>query len=340
MIHRQRRRGRSRMSCGGDSESEGGSHQRRHGYVKRCAPALHNIAQSGHSSQHYGQTGGLGPRIAGKPQDLCSNETVMRFCRGPRVAEIRHLLSVLNGHVRSRGRITIGTVSRAPVPAAVLVFGLLAGCYATVAGQAVRGPRNTLERALPDASELKRVLGLPIASDSPPEYGRRETLTDDKDSSSPTECAGVTHAGYRRTYQGAPLLALARGSWITPQDSDDRVDVAISVVELDSAGSAQNWYVTTAAQWAKCQGVTVTESTSAVSFLQNIHRVTDSDGTLTAELSVSTDNGLMAPVENRRAFTATSQYLIDAEVFGTLRHPDSSALDAGAVAHLVADRIS
>ena len=216
---------------------------------------------------------------------------------------------------------------------------MLAGCSATVAGHAVRGPRNTLERALPDAPELKRVLGLPVESDSPPEYGGIEALRDDKDSSSPVECAGVTHAGYRRTYLGAPLRALARGSWITPQSSDDRVDVVISVVELDSVGSAQSWYVKTATQWDKCQGATVTESTSAVSFIQNVYRVTDSDGTLSAELSVSTDNGLMAPVVNRRAFTATSQYLIDVEVFGTLRHPDASGLDAGAVAHLVADKI-
>lgn len=103
------------------------------------------------------------------------------------------------------------------------------------------------------------------------------------------------HAGYRRTYLGPPLRALARGSWVAPQDSDDRVDVVISVVELDSPSSAQP--------------------------------------------SVSTDNGLMAPVANRRAFNATSQYLIDAEVFGTARDPGDSDLDAGAVAHLVADKI-
>lgn len=40
------------MSYGGDGESEDGNHQCRHGYVKRCAPALHVIVQSGHSSQH------------------------------------------------------------------------------------------------------------------------------------------------------------------------------------------------------------------------------------------------------------------------------------------------
>jgi len=52
VCHRQRRRGRSRMSYGGDGESEDGNYQCRHGYVKRCAPALHVIVQSDHSSQH------------------------------------------------------------------------------------------------------------------------------------------------------------------------------------------------------------------------------------------------------------------------------------------------
>jgi hypothetical protein len=231
-------------------------------------------------------------------------------------------------------------VSRAVLSVAVVACGLLAGCSATVAGRAVRTPANGVERALPNSAELSRVLGLPIESDSVTEIGGIGALRDDKEESSPVRCAGVTHAGYGPTYQGAPQRAIARGFWTTPQDSDDRVNVVISVVELDSPGSAEAWYVKTASQWGLCQGVTVTESTSAVSFLQDIRRVTDSDGTLAAELSVSTDNGLMAPAMNRRAFTSISRYLIDAEVFGTLRHPHSSDLDASAIAHLVAGKIA
>ena len=235
---------------------------------------------------------------------------------------------------------TITEVSRIAPSIAAVACCLLAGCSVTVAGQAVRSPRNALERALPDASELKRALGLPIERDSPPEYGGIEALRDDKDASSPAACAGVTHAGYTVTYRGAALRALTRGSWMTPQDNDDRVNVVISVVEMDSASSARSWYDKTAAQWGQCQGVTVIESSSAVSFIENIRRITDSDGTLVAELSVLTDNGLIAPQLNRRAFTATSRYLIDAEVFGTLQHPDDSDLDAGAVARLVAGKIA
>lgn len=228
---------------------------------------------------------------------------------------------------------------RALLFAAVLVASLLPGCSATVTGKAVRPPASAVERALGNSSELSRVLGLAVESDALPQVGGIAALRDDKEGSSPPACAGVAHAGWHGTYVGAPLRAVARGFWATPQGSDDRVNVVISVAELDSPSSAQAWYVRTAAQWGHCQGVTVTESTSAVSFIQYISRISDSDKALAAELTVSTDNGIMTPVLNRRAFIATSQYLIDAEVFGTTRDPDASHLDASAVAHLIAGKL-
>jgi hypothetical protein len=215
---------------------------------------------------------------------------------------------------------------------------LIAGCSTTVADRAVRVPADAVERALPAPSELGRVLGLPIESDAAPQVGGSAVLRAD-DASVPLECAGVTHAGHRRTYQNAPLRSVARGLWTTIHGSDDRVDVVISVSELDSSASARSWYAKTSAQWLRCRGVTVTEHTNAVSLVQNISRVRDSGETLTADLSVSTDNGIMAGGLNRRAFIATSQYLVDAEIFGTLSRPDMSTLDASAVANLVVRRL-
>jgi hypothetical protein len=222
-------------------------------------------------------------------------------------------------------------VSRALLFATAVV--MIAGCSTTIEDRAVRTQADAVERALPDPSELGRVLGLPIESDAAPQVGGGALRADD--ASSPVECAGVTHAGYRRTYLNAPLRSLARGAWTTIHGSDERVDVVISVSELDSPGSARSWYAKTSAQWIRCRGVTVTEHTNAVSLVQNISRVRDSGETLTADLSVSTDNGIMAAGLNRRAFIATSQYLVDAEIFGTLSRPDVSTLDASAVANLV-----
>ena len=215
---------------------------------------------------------------------------------------------------------------------------MIAGCSTTIVDRAVRAPAGAVERALPDPSELGRVLGLPIESDAAPQVGGIAALRTD-DASSPMECAGVTHAGYRRTYQNAPLRSVARGLWTTIHGSDERVDVVISISELESSGSARSWYAQTSAAWLRCRGVTVTEHTNAVSLIQNISRVSDSGEKLTADLSVSTDNGIMVAGLNRRAFIATSQYLVDAEVFGTLSRPDVSTLDASAVAELVVRRL-
>jgi hypothetical protein len=231
-------------------------------------------------------------------------------------------------------------MSRTLLSTALLIPCLIAGCSGTVSGHAVRTPLSTAERPLPDSAELARVVGLPLERDSAPEAGGIETLKNDKGSQSPMECAGVTHAGYLSTYQGAPLRAAARGTWITPQGVDDRVNVVISVVELDSADNAQTWYRRAAAQWGQCRDITVTDHTGAVSFIQSIRQVQDSDGELTAVLSVWTDNGIMTPGVNRRAFIVTSQYFVDAEVFGILSRPDASSLDASAVARLVVNKIS
>jgi hypothetical protein len=230
-------------------------------------------------------------------------------------------------------------MSRAHLSAAVLVFSLVAGCSVTVAGQPVRTPPSAVEWAMPNSAELGRALGLTMTAESTPQVGGIDAIRDDKAISSPMRCAGVTHAGFLPTFRGAPIRAASRGFWNTPQSSDDRVDVVVSVVELDSPSSAQSWYTRTVAQWERCRGVTVTERTGSVSFIQTISNVRDFDHTLTAELSVWTDNGIMAPRLNRRAFTVTSQYLIDAEAFGTL-NVDASDLNASAITHLVAGKIS
>jgi hypothetical protein len=79
-----------------------------------------------------------------------------------------------------------------------------------------------------------------MEGDAPLEVGGMDALRDDKNASSPRECAGVTHAGYRQTYQGAPLRAAARGFSTTPQSSDDRVNVVISIVGLEAPSDAQS----------------------------------------------------------------------------------------------------
>jgi hypothetical protein len=69
----------------------------------------------------------------------------------------------------------------------------------------------------------------------------------------------------------------------------------------------------------------VTESTSAVYFIQNISCISDSDGVLTAKPSVSTDNGLMTQGLNR-GWSRTAWLAINAVVVGRQHFDDVDRL--------------
>jgi hypothetical protein len=76
----------------------------------------------------------------------------------------------------------------------------------------------------------------------------------------------------------------------------------------------------------------------SLSFTQNISQIADSGGTLTADLLVTTGDGLITPMRNRRALTSSGQFLIDVEVVDSLSGGTDSATTntASAVAKLVA----
>lgn len=237
-----------------------------------------------------------------------------------------------------------GVVADQPVAAllsfAMAIASLLAGCTSTLAGQPYR-PANVVERALPTAAELGEALGFQVETSTDPELGGLDVLRDDKDAQSPRDCAGLTHAGYRQSYQGAPVRDTGRRLWESTRASDEHVSAAVSVVELDSVNSAQSWYTKSVGQWHKCHGVTVTErASSKLSFIQKIGQVTDSDGTLSAQIAVTTSDTMISPGVNWRALTTTSRYLVDVEVFRLGNYSRSSDPDPSALAHLVVVKIA
>jgi hypothetical protein len=223
---------------------------------------------------------------------------------------------------------------------AMVIASLLAGCTSTLAGQPYR-PANVVERALPTAAELGKALGFRVETSTAPQLGGLDVLRDDKDALSPRDCAGITHAGYRQSYQGAPVRDTGRRLWMSTRTSDEHASAAVSIVELDSANSAQSWYTKSIAQWHKCHGITVAERTnSKFSFIQKIGQVTDSGGTLTAQIAVTTSDTMISPGVNWRALTTTSRYLVDVEVFRIGNYSRSADPDPSALAHLVVDKIA
>lgn len=223
--------------------------------------------------------------------------------------------------------------------AAIAIAGLLGGCTNSVAGRPAR-PVNVVERALPTAGEIARILSSPVEADTAPQVGGLETLRDAKDTVSPHQCIGITHAGYRQSYEGGSVRDTGRRLWVTPYRSSAHLSAAVAIVELDSTRNARSWYANSVKQWHKCQGMTVTERITRLSFIQTIDQVTDSNSTLAAKIGLSTDDRLISPGMNWRALTATSRYLVDVEVFRIGEATDSADPDPTAIARFVVDKIA
>jgi hypothetical protein len=219
---------------------------------------------------------------------------------------------------------------------------VLAGCSttSTTAGQPVKVPTPAVERALPDAAQLSHALaGLPVDNHGAVGVGGIDVLRADDNASKPRRCAGITHAGYRPSFQGAPVRAVSRSLWETPPGRDDSIIIVISVVELDNAPDATAWYAKTAARWAACANTEVTERYSNTAFIQRVCTVNDSGQTLTAELTVTTEDGLITPQTNLRAFTLTSRFIVDVEGLATKDSSGAAKFDAKAIAQLAVDRL-
>jgi hypothetical protein len=243
------------------------------------------------------------------------------------------------GSARPRGT-SIVEVKRALLPTAVLFIAVSTGCTTTTTGAAVKQPPSIVAPSLPTPTELGKVLHLPMQTDGPLHIGGMESFRDTTESTSPRECAGVAHAGSLRTYHDAPVRDVASRLWTDRRGSDGGVSVGISVVELDSSSSAQSLYASSAGHWRNCRDVTMTEKIGKLSFIEKVRNTIDSKKILATEITLSTDDKLMSPGVNWRAFTATSRYVVDVEVVRISRHPDVVGIDPAAVARLVVAKIA
>ncbi len=213
----------------------------------------------------------------------------------------------------------------------MLSVALLAGCSESVEGRALRTARTGTEQALPTSSELSQALGMPMQQDAAVRVGGGDILKSSANAL-PQMCVGVAHSGDRQTYKDAHLSAAAQGSWITSGDGD-QTRVLITVVEFSSPADAHVWYSNATSDWQRCQGVTVTARTESFTFADSDNRVEESDGLLSAELLLSTKEGLLTPTPHSRAVTAALRYGVDVEVLGRVEGGDFSAKSGGGVVH-------
>jgi hypothetical protein len=202
---------------------------------------------------------------------------------------------------------------------------------------------------LPDEADLSAVLGSPMKVSDAPQVGGLDVLPDNIGDASPVECVGVKRPRMQQTYRDAPVRSARTILWQTSPDVTTyprpNFVVTVGVVELDSADSARNWYTKYSAQWRRCQGETVITHdvvSQGNTYSDEITRVSDSAGILTAVdmQTAMTGHGRPSPME--RALTAASRYLVDVQVADTgWRTNDSiNADNASAVAQLIADTIN
>ena len=227
--------------------------------------------------------------------------------------------------------------------AVVTLFAVqLAGCSTTIAGQAMKAQPSPIERAMPTLPELGQAVGGAMQVTSPIEVGGVEVLRGDPENISPAECAALIHAGIRYVYQHVPAGAVAKGIWESPKNARGArsVSVSIAVIDVDTPDDAGAWYRDTAPRWRSCQGRTVTQPMDAITFSDKVIQADSADGFLTADLVVSTTDGIITPVPLQRAVTTTSHYVVDVDVLGTTAAAASNADTAVAVARVVAGKLT
>lgn len=224
--------------------------------------------------------------------------------------------------------------------AAAVAAHAICSTTSTTAGRPVKAPPPAVELALPDSSQLSQALaGLPVNNHEAINVGGIDVLRVDDNASSPSRCAGITHAGYLPSFQGAPVRTASRSLWESPPGHDDSISIVISVVELDSALDATTWYTKTAARWAACAHTEVTERYSNTAFIQKVSAVGDSGNKLTTDLTVTTEDGLVTPQTNHRALMLKSRFIVDVEGLATKDSSSAAKLDATKIADLTADRL-
>ena len=222
------------------------------------------------------------------------------------------------------------------IAAAALVVGLATGCTETVSGGVVRSAYTAAERSLPSDGELSDLLRTPMRQGSSPISGTLDALRDEWDTGSPSQCAGVPHAGLRAVFEDAPIVAAARGFWSRARPDDDMVSVVVAIIEFDSQDSARARGDRMAAQWLDCRGDTVTDRIGDIPIAQTIVDAAGSESIWSAQVNVVSTDGTLTPFWSWRALARNSSYLVDVEVVGRPTEAD----DSTAIARLIAGKLS
>ncbi|BBZ15050.1 sensor domain-containing protein [Mycobacterium branderi] len=200
---------------------------------------------------------------------------------------------------------------------------LIGGCAASVPGTPRAGqtasptssatsapPHSSLNAILPDADELKRLLGYRPPDYAPPPVGGVEQLglQDQLGEWTERQCLGVVLPALKSVYTGAPVRGVV-GVW--------QGDMQYGAVQLASSADAQALFGRFADQWQQCRGKTVEHHVGGDTITDEITDVDATDTLLTAD--VTTTSPPNPPVPEQRALALAGSCVIDVGVTGDQR---------------------
>lgn len=243
------------------------------------------------------------------------------------------------------------------VRAAVLPLLLLVpGCTAVVPGTVRPAPGLTpqpvtgaaVRQALLDDAEVSTLLGQDFRSDPnlPPRFGGGDDLPDGWTSAAPSYCIGTVVGAQKTVYRSAGVRDVAQEFWGSPKSARSArsalTGVAEGVIALPTAADAQVAFEKFAAQWNRCDGITVTrdqnESTGSSAATAEITDVQTGDSLITATVRTVVAGAVRLSVT--RALGIRVNCLVDVDVFAGPAGEGSDNPAAADVARAMMDKVS
>ena len=234
--------------------------------------------------------------------------------------------------------------------AAVCVALGLSGCagdpgdtrpVVTIVEAAQPSPAIPLGQFLPTAPELSGVLGTgPNSLMGPPVEGDSDILlnTVADGQAAPAECVSSAYRLQRIVYDAEPVQSVATSTWAGGGFDAPPVTGFFSVVQMASAGAAQEFFASMTGQWRRCNGQTVSLQLPGHG-ADEVSRITDvafGERVLSANV-LHTSAGTESPTGLRAAGLA-GDCIVEVELSDP--RPAGDAKGAVAIADVILDKIA
>ncbi|MEZ0338671.1 sensor domain-containing protein [Mycobacterium sp. pV006] len=206
-----------------------------------------------------------------------------------------------------------------------------------IAEAARPSPAIPLGGFLPTAQELAAELGTGAAGLlGHPVEGGADMLLDsvDETQAAPADCVSAAYRLQDVVYDGSPVQSVATNTWAGGGFDGPPVTGYFGIVQMSSAGAAQDFFATLADDWYRCNGQTLTRQHP-----EELSRITDValDGAIVSASILHAAHGVAAS-DGLRAVAVAADCIVEVE----LTDPRATGDRGGAadVADLIVEKIA